>query len=247
MNYNDFSKKDLVETLELIQKTIRCKEAEEVRDVLLRVKEFVGADYSICGVGFGNRAGLYAPPMLINGDYPVEWLNIYGGEGLYNDDPLIRHNVNNPGAQLWEETYELYGDSVSPKLFASRDFGLKHGLAGGVYHEGTQLNSVYSFSASSDRFGRFQQKILDTITPHLHQALARVFKISHATEGEQLSEREREIIHWVKSGKTNWEISVILEISERTVKFHVQNIERKLGAVNKAHAVALWMEREQAC
>jgi DNA-binding CsgD family transcriptional regulator len=35
-----------------------------------------------------------------------------------------------------------------------------------------------------------------------------------------------------------------LNISERTVKFHIQNIERKLDAVNKAHAVAIAMEQD---
>ena len=47
----------------------------------------------------------------------------------------------------------------------------------------------------------------------------------------------------MKAGKTNWEISVILNISERTVKFHVQNIERKLNAVNKTHAVAIALDQ----
>lgn len=46
----------------------------------------------------------------------------------------------------------------------------------------------------------------------------------------------------MKEGKSNWELAMILDISERTVKFHVQNVEKKLNAVNRAHAVALAMD-----
>lgn len=54
--------------------------------------------------------------------------------------------------------------------------------------------------------------------------------------------REIEILNWLKLGKTNWETSVILNISERTVKFHVHNIMRKLNAVTRGHAVAKAIE-----
>ena len=46
----------------------------------------------------------------------------------------------------------------------------------------------------------------------------------------------------MKDGKTAWDISQILSISERTVKFHVQNIMRKVNATNRAQAVAICME-----
>lgn len=54
-----------------------------------------------------------------------------------------------------------------------------------------------------------------------------------------LSEREKEVLRWLTTGKTSWEIAQILLISERTVNYHVQNIIRKLDAVNRAHAVAI--------
>jgi DNA-binding CsgD family transcriptional regulator len=51
------------------------------------------------------------------------------------------------------------------------------------------------------------------------------------------SKREIQVLHWVKNGKTNQEISQILEISQPTVKSHVQNIMRKLNVTNRAQAV----------
>lgn len=54
-----------------------------------------------------------------------------------------------------------------------------------------------------------------------------------------LSKREKETLRWLAEGKSNWEISAILKISERTVRFHINNIMRKLDAVNRTHAVAI--------
>lgn len=54
----------------------------------------------------------------------------------------------------------------------------------------------------------------------------------------RLSARERDCLALAAEGKTNWEISVILGISEATVRFHIDNARRKLGAVNRAQAVA---------
>ena len=54
----------------------------------------------------------------------------------------------------------------------------------------------------------------------------------------KLTDREIEIIKWLMEGKSSWDIGKILSISERTVKFHVNNICIKLNAVNRTHAVA---------
>lgn len=53
-----------------------------------------------------------------------------------------------------------------------------------------------------------------------------------------LTPRERDALGWVAQGKSDWEISVILGVSEATARWHVDNGRRKLGAVNRAQAVA---------
>lgn len=59
----------------------------------------------------------------------------------------------------------------------------------------------------------------------------------------KLSPRENEIIKWIMEGKSTWEISAITNIGERTVKFHIDKILKKYGAVNRAHAVAIALTR----
>ncbi len=53
-----------------------------------------------------------------------------------------------------------------------------------------------------------------------------------------LSQREREVLRLVAGGQANKQIARTLGISERTAKFHVASILRKLDAENRAEAAA---------
>ncbi len=52
----------------------------------------------------------------------------------------------------------------------------------------------------------------------------------------KITRREAEVLFWVAQGKTDWEISQILSISDRTVNKHLEQIYRKLGVSNRTAA-----------
>lgn len=81
------------------------------------------------------------------------------------------------------------------------------------------------------------------LLPTLHLTLLRLNQ-RQAQEGRlerPVSAREREILHWVREGKSNDEIGLILGISGLTVKNHLQRLYRLLGVSNRAHAIARGM------
>jgi DNA-binding CsgD family transcriptional regulator len=51
-----------------------------------------------------------------------------------------------------------------------------------------------------------------------------------------ITDREKEVLRWTADGKTAYEVARILDISERTVNFHLSNVTAKLGAINKTQA-----------
>lgn len=69
--------------------------------------------------------------------------------------------------------------------------------------------------------------------------------ISHPAEAldARLTSREAECLRWAAAGKTAWEISGILAVSERTVVAHTENAKRKLGARTLPQAVATAISR----
>lgn len=57
-----------------------------------------------------------------------------------------------------------------------------------------------------------------------------------------LTPRELEVLRWAARGKTAKDIAQILHITKRTVDEHAQNVIRKLGAVNRTHAIAIALQ-----
>lgn len=53
-----------------------------------------------------------------------------------------------------------------------------------------------------------------------------------------LTSRQAEVLHWIAEGKTNEEISQILECSFHTVKNHVKEIFQRLGVSSRTAAAA---------
>jgi DNA-binding CsgD family transcriptional regulator len=68
--------------------------------------------------------------------------------------------------------------------------------------------------------------------------------ITAGSNDDLLSPKENDVLHLVRQGKSTAEIAAIMDISPRTVKFHVGNIMGKLSAENRAHAVAIALERK---
>ena len=82
---------------------------------------------------------------------------------------------------------------------------------------------------------------LELLLPHLHLMLVRLTRVSPVTAfcaPRALSARETEVVRWLREGKRNDEIGIILGISALTVKNHLQRIYKLLGVRNRGEAVA---------
>jgi DNA-binding NarL/FixJ family response regulator len=55
---------------------------------------------------------------------------------------------------------------------------------------------------------------------------------------DALTARELEVLRLLARGQTNLEIAQALVVREGTIKYHVKNILRKLGATSRADAVS---------
>src|SRR6185436_7858937 len=80
------------------------------------------------------------------------------------------------------------------------------------------------------------------LSPRIAAKLEKVVTLPPGRSG-LLSARELGVLRLVAAGLSNRQIAETLTISERTVKFHVTSIFNKLGAYNRAKAVAIAAER----
>ncbi len=82
-----------------------------------------------------------------------------------------------------------------------------------------------------------------TLSPEATQVLANSVA-QPQIPGEQLTERERDVLKCMVEGLNNNEIAQKLAVSLGTVKFHVSNIFHKLGIDSRVEAVKLAIEQK---
>jgi transcriptional regulator EpsA len=123
-----------------------------------------------------------------------------------------------------------------PSAFTCMRSILIHGIRDD--HTGRDRLYITMHAEESVRIG--SNKALQALMPCIDRVLRRISTLrTHQRDaaGTSLSEREREILDWVRKGKTNLEIGAILGISPFTVKNHLQRIFRKLDVLNRAQAI----------
>lgn len=211
------------------------KGAPEYVEVLSWAFEKIGiANFSYVYVG-------YLPPeadkAVILGNYPKDWVKLYESDALYRNDPIINHSSTTSAAFFWKGS--LRKDNKSKHIFdMSAQYGIEQGFTVPVHEPGCAFGSMHLASSKENlEFKKIVQNhsyLISTISYIAHQQRPSLARLKPY---RRLTEREAECLHWVAMGKSYGEIALILSISERTVKFHAQNIIKKLDSVNIKQAM----------
>ncbi len=127
---------------------------------------------------------------------------------------------------------------------------MKHALVHAIKDCRGRHDCLYVLIGSSHSMPPKSRKMLEILLPYIDCSLRQLEPLpdqvpEQVTQKEELEEeiigtlslREKEIMDWVKNGKTNQEIGMILDISSFTVKNHLQRIFKKLDVLNRAQAV----------
>ena len=198
----------------------------------------------LSGQGFEIFAYIGFPdddaPQTIN-NHPDEWLNRYAEENYLLIDPVIDRARYSRLPFSWSEIDHTVNDRERLVLNEGSEVGICSGATVPVFGNGREAGL---FFLSSDKAPEEFDKIwtenkysLHLIALYLH---ATYFdKVLHKQEQpvERLTPREKECLLWTARGKTAWETSEILHISEGTAVFHTKNACKKLNTHSKVHAV----------
>jgi transcriptional regulator EpsA len=118
-----------------------------------------------------------------------------------------------------------------------------------------EIESFFVLLSPNPQATACQLAHLDLMLPYLHWSWQRVVaaerelaaptavtrsgtKLLPTKDNKGVTDREKQILMWVREGKSNQQIAEVLGISPLTVKNHIQKILRKMGCSNRAQAVA---------
>ena len=201
---------------------------------------------SICDLDTGHRSVVSDRPGAISKP-EIEVFDRH-----FHAHPLVRAHGRNPRAATRRisdlvaaadfRRTPLYNDYYRP-------IRVEHAMAVPIHVERNVLVS-FVFNRSGRDFSDRDRACLESIRPHL----GNLYRLSRRLEGPRaawgvpsarsncaggvpLTEREREVLHWLGGGKTDRDIAAILGISPRTVHKHLQRIYEKLGVETRTAAV----------
>jgi DNA-binding CsgD family transcriptional regulator len=104
-------------------------------------------------------------------------------------------------------------------------------------HAGESAFLWITSSANPTGDGDALRRQLRVLGSYFHEHILRL-NGHHSEPQILLSARELDCLKWTAEGKTAWEASVILGISERTVRFHLNAAREKLKCSTTTQAVA---------
>ena len=170
------------------------------------------------------------------------WLK-HWRENHYRSDPTVELLRRHQHPFRWSHIRHRI-ERRSGKVFEdARSFGIEDGISSALRLGGGVVAAVTLGTP------KYDLTVADEAPVHLAsvycEAKIAQLQLQPTSANSRLSERERECLRWVAAGKTDWEISVILGISQKTAQEHVNRSLAKLDAATRAQAVAIALMTNQ--
>lgn len=169
----------------------------------------------------------------------------------YDAMRMVRHSAGIRKLRLTTVPFpydmrEWMGDSTEGNEFGSLlEMMGNYGMLIGHFfpvHDALGNRGAVVWSGEVTALKREDRLMLQMISVHIFNRLA---EIGSAWKSGQvvLTEREIQCLSWTAAGKTSLEIAEILGLSEHTVNHYLNQVTRKLEAVNRTQAVVKAIRR----
>jgi LuxR family quorum-sensing system transcriptional regulator SolR len=209
-------------------------EADFFQTITTTAKEL---GYEYCAYGAQMPLPISRPTVVLFNNYPDNWKARYSEREYIKVDPTVTHGLKEILPVVWSEdvfknSREFWDDA--------RSHGLKFGWA--------QSARDMSGAIGLLTLARSEEPISDCDLDHDGIKLAWLSQVVHVgmtsllmpklipETQARMTGREKEVLRWTAEGKTSYEIGQILNLAERTVNFHINNVLDKLRACNKIQA-----------
>jgi LuxR family transcriptional regulator, quorum-sensing system regulator BjaR1 len=230
----------LDDTLNFIANVQRAQTPSAICDAVLQAIKQYGFENILAGTiprPGANKSQQESHVILHH--WPAEWWERYFSNGYLFVDPAIRRVMSDISPFLWSELSPTCRDDPMAirVMKEAADFGLRNGFTVPLITlEGDTVG--FSIAGGNLDIPPYARGMLSLLATY---ALGSAFKLHHSKREQErirITKRERDILQWAATGKTEWEIGEILGISEHAVDKFFRNIRHKLNATNRTHAIA---------
>lgn len=217
-----------------------ARDIPQVADACRRVAQTLAFEHFI--YAFRAPISLTHPCQFILSGYPRAWREHYDRNRYLAIDPVVMRALGTVLPFSWDELDK--SDPAVARLFReAAEHGLRHGFSvpvHGAHGEGGVLSLARAGAPLPARVGERQRLFQQAqwFSAVLHQKLRQLVFDEAAPRRRPLTRRERDCLRLAAEGQSAQDIARALRIAERTVVFHLNQAEEKLGARRRQHAVA---------
>jgi LuxR family quorum-sensing system transcriptional regulator CciR len=226
---------------ELAEEAVRQTTLEGLCPVIGKAARDCGFEYLVYARSV-KRDGIGRAPEVevLASTYPEHLIKRYLEQAYGSVDAVVRLSATTNTPFACDAVPSLCPLSEVQKTIFSevREAGLRNGVVVPIHYPGDSVDIVCFATASNEPIapGRaLQMQAIGNLLVLRQQEFEKAARPLTAT----LTERERECLTWMASGKSSWEIGQIMNISDNTVRFHIKNTFQKLGCTNRVSAVVL--------
>ncbi|MCK6418180.1 MAG: LuxR family transcriptional regulator [Alphaproteobacteria bacterium] len=225
---------------EFIQKTNRAATSEEIFLLFESALQKLGYDricYSL--ITDHPSLGLKAGHGVLR-NYSEDWMKHYVSKGYEKIDPVPKYcfSTNKPFTWDWVVQSQILSNDAQLVMNEAHEAKLYDGIAVPMYGVNGELAGVgLASSAGGTEVNKNMLCVIRALAYQFHLA----YTEKEASEGNlknvRLTNREKEILLWAAEGKSDPAIAEIMGISYPTVRYHMNNVFRKLQANERTFAV----------
>lgn len=201
-----------------------------------------GASSVLIGFGRMQQPEFSMTPFFVSPSFPRALIKTFDIQDRYLTMPLLQESRAARSPVMQELRPEGGGDALWQAMFRQKGFSRVAVAANTEMRDGCTTYLCMTDPRAEPQEGEALRRNLSIMTPILHSVLSRLaFEESQKEKDDPaavLTPREREILDWIRMGKTNSEISCILGVAVSTIKNHVQRILIKLQVNNRTQAIA---------
>lgn len=232
------SRRTLDDTLTFIARVDRASTPAQIADAVVDVARPLGFSHVLAGII--PLPGMTAEQQISNvvlQRWPKAWSERYFTKGYLFDDPTIQRVNASTEPFLWSELEPTYRNTPAPTrvMGEAREFNLGCGFTVPMI---TLNGQTAGFSLASER-AEVPSVLRGQLQLIAMYAFARALAQKYRSAPVNLTPREMDILQWMAEGKSDWEISVILKVSEHLVDKIARQLRAKLNATNRTQTVAI--------